>query len=72
MAQTLLTETKSEKESVKLLEEAIQNFSEAIGINPNAAIYYHERAKVYMATGREQEAIADSEKALDLDPDVEN
>ncbi len=53
-------------------DEAIEDFSEAIRINSDNALYYYERAQAKEAHGLHEEASADFAKAKEIDPDVEN
>ena len=53
-------------------DEAIEDFSEAIRIKSDNALYYYERAQAKEAHGLHEEASADFAKAKEIDPDVEN
>ena len=53
-------------------DEAIEDFSEAIRIKSDNALYYYERAQAKEAHGLHEEAKADFAKAKEIDPDVEN
>lgn len=49
-------------------QEAIQDFSDAITLDPSLAEAYHQRAKARFAAGDTQGAIADIEQTLDHQP----
>ncbi len=53
-------------------DEAIEDFSEAIRIKSDNALYYYERAQAKEAHGLHEGAKADFAKAKEIDPDVEN
>ena len=48
---------------------AINDFNEAIQLNPRKALYYHDRAKTKKALGQHEEAEIDFAKAKEIDPD---
>lgn len=48
--------------------EAIEDFSECIQLNPKKALYYHDRAKAKEALGQHEAAKADFAKAKEIDP----
>jgi tetratricopeptide (TPR) repeat protein len=49
-------------------EEAIADFTRAIGLDPSDAWAVGSRGEVYKAMGRHEEAIADFTRAIELDP----
>lgn len=50
------------------LQRAIEDYSEAIRINPDYAHAYGNRGRAYGRTGRYDNAIADFDRAIQLDP----
>jgi tetratricopeptide (TPR) repeat protein len=52
-----------------LLEEAVLEFDQAIGLDLSYTEAYTNRGGVYLDLGRPQLAITDSNKAIELDPD---
>lgn len=50
-------------------ENAIADYSEAIGLNPNDPDFYFYRANAYIALGENDRAMADLSSALKLAPD---
>jgi len=59
----------SEKKEYK---KAIDDFTKAIGLDPNDADNYALRGMVYATTGEYDKAIADYDKAIKLDPKCKN
>ncbi len=53
----------------RLLEDAAAFYTELLKLNPRDAVAYFERGEVYMMLARYKEALADFEKAVELDPD---
>ncbi|KAG4930343.1 hypothetical protein AAZX31_17G129500 [Glycine max] len=51
------------------LEEAIENLTEAISLNPTSAIMYGTRASVYIKMKKPNAAIRDANAALEINPD---
>ncbi|XP_050267141.1 FAM10 family protein At4g22670 [Quercus robur] len=51
------------------LEEAIENLTEAILLNPTSAIMYGTRASVYIKMKKPNAAIRDANAALEINPD---
>ncbi|KAL8172455.1 hypothetical protein V2J09_024259 [Rumex salicifolius] len=51
------------------LEEAIENLTEAITLNPTSAIMYATRATVYIKMKKPNAAIRDASAALEINPD---
>jgi suppressor of tumorigenicity protein 13 len=51
------------------LEEAIENLTEAILLNPTSAIMYGTRATVYIKMKKPNAAIRDANAALEINPD---
>ncbi|KEH31682.1 Hsc70-interacting protein [Medicago truncatula] len=51
------------------LEEAIENLTEAIILNPTSAIMYANRASVYIKMKKPNAAIRDANAALEINPD---
>jgi tetratricopeptide (TPR) repeat protein len=49
-------------------QEAIQDFTDAITLDPNLAEAYHQRARARYAAGDSQGAIADIEQTLQHEP----
>jgi tetratricopeptide (TPR) repeat protein len=49
-------------------QEAIQDFTDAIALDPNLAEAYHQRARARFAAGDSQGAIADIEQTLQRQP----
>jgi tetratricopeptide (TPR) repeat protein len=49
-------------------QEAIQDFTDAIALDPNLAEAYHQRARARVAAGDSQGAIADIEQTLRHQP----
>jgi tetratricopeptide (TPR) repeat protein len=49
-------------------DQAIQEFTKAVEINPKFAKAYAVRGVIYAAQGRFNEAMADSDKALEINP----
>jgi tetratricopeptide (TPR) repeat protein len=49
-------------------QEAVQDFTDAITLDPNLAEAYHQRAKARFAAGDSQGAIADIEQTLQHEP----
>ena len=52
--------------SASKYEEAIQHFTDALGVNPSAVKYYINRATAYQRTQKYNEALADAEIAVVL------
>ncbi|XP_064466243.1 dnaJ homolog subfamily C member 7-like isoform X5 [Ornithodoros turicata] len=52
----------------KKYEEALRLYTEAIGLSPESAAYYANRAACYMMTSSYRPALEDSQKAVRLDP----
>ena len=50
------------------LDQAIADFTAALGINPNYTPAYHERGVAYRMKGDRELAIADFREAIRLDP----
>ncbi len=50
-----------------MLDEAIEQFTRAIEINPNASLAYGNRAHAYSLTGQRDRALEDFDKAIALD-----
>lgn len=53
--------------SQKKYDEAIQQYTEAIKLNPNP-VFYSNRAAAYGALNKHEQAAEDAERAIDLDP----
>jgi len=51
-------------------DEAIEECTEAIKLDPNLAIAYNNRAVAYLHMGQYDLAIADCTKAIELDPSL--
>ncbi|WVQ72451.1 hypothetical protein IAR50_002003 [Cryptococcus sp. DSM 104548] len=51
----------------KLYDSAIEQYTEAIKLNPNP-VYYSNRAAAWGGAGQHDKAVGDAEKALELDP----
>lgn len=51
----------------KLYESAIEQYTEAIRLDPNP-VYYSNRAAAWGGAGQHEKAVEDAEKALELDP----
>ncbi|MQL41660.1 tetratricopeptide repeat protein, partial [Escherichia coli] len=51
------------------LDEAIENLTEAILLNPTSAIMYATRASVYIKMKKPNAAIRDADTALKINPD---
>ncbi len=49
-------------------EQAIEEFNQAIELDPNCATAYNNRAYAYIRKGQWDLAIADCNKAIELDP----
>jgi small glutamine-rich tetratricopeptide repeat-containing protein alpha len=58
----------NKKMTSKEFHEAIRLYSEAIGLNPENAVYYSNRSAAYTQIEEYNNAIADAEKALEIDP----
>ena len=52
--------------------DAINDFNEAIQLNPSKALLYYDRGFAKKALGQQEAAEADFAKAKELDPDIEN
>ncbi len=52
--------------------DAINDFNEAIQLNPSKALLYYDRGLAKKALGQHEEAKTDFAKATELDPDFEN
>ncbi|PVZ98993.1 hypothetical protein BB558_004999 [Smittium angustum] len=52
----------------KKYDDAIEQYTNAIELNPNAPAYYSNRAQCYILTERYGAAITDADKAVELDP----
>ena len=52
-------------------DEAIEEFTEAIELDPEYAIAYYNRGWAYDEKGEYDEAIADYNKAIELDPELD-
>ena len=48
------------------LDRAIEDYDEAIRLNPNLAETYYNRGRAYKEQGKKAEAIADFEKSIAL------
>ena len=51
-----------------MYEEAIEQFEEAIVINPENSVFYNNLGRAYLGTGKVDEAITVLEKAIELSP----
>lgn len=51
----------------KLYDSAIEQYTEAIKLDPNP-VYYSNRAAAWGGAGQHEKAVEDAEKALQLDP----
>lgn len=51
----------------KLYDSAIEQYTEAIKLDPNP-VYYSNRAAAWGGAGQHEKAVEDAEKALELDP----
>lgn len=51
-------------------EEALENFNEAIRLNPKFVSAYNDRGAVYLEMGRSAEALKDYNRVLELDPSM--
>lgn len=49
-------------------ENALENISKAIKINPKESKYYYTRGRLYFNQGKMKEALSDFNKALELNP----
>ena len=49
-------------------EQAIDDFTRAIDLDPNAATYYNYRGVVYLDTGQWELCIADYDRYIEMDP----
>ena len=47
-------------------EKAIEDYTQAIQINPGEALYYQNRAKTYRKLGDAEKAEADEQKAKEI------
>ena len=54
-----------------LFNESIDEFSEAIRLDPQLALAYYNRGTAYNALGEYERAIEDLEEAISLDPQLE-
>ena len=71
-------ESKAKAESYKLegnkamgskaYQDAIEQYTKAIELNPHNAIYFSNRAAAYSSTREHEKAISDANKALEVDP----
>jgi tetratricopeptide (TPR) repeat protein len=52
------------------LDRALQDFSDALQLDPNFAIAYSERGKVFRLQGKLDDALADCDRAVRLDPQL--
>jgi tetratricopeptide (TPR) repeat protein len=53
---------------MKLYNQAIKDFSEAIALNLNNAFFYYGRGSAYLRKGLYNKAIQDFTRAIDLNP----
>jgi tetratricopeptide (TPR) repeat protein len=53
---------------MKDYNKAIADYTQAIRLEPNIAIFYNQRGIVYYSTGDYNKAIADIETAIQLEP----
>ncbi|MFA7062505.1 MAG: tetratricopeptide repeat protein [Pedobacter sp.] len=49
-------------------QKTIMDFDKDIGINPNDANLYHERAVAHFSLGNKKQAIKDFDKAIEINP----
>ena len=54
--------------SGKKYDEAVKAYTDAIALDPTNAVYYSNRAAAYSSKGEHDSAVADAEKALEVDP----
>lgn len=52
----------------KKYQEAIEKYTEAIGLDPKNPVYYSNRAAAYSQAGDHESAIEDAEKAKAINP----
>ncbi|KAI0080039.1 hypothetical protein K474DRAFT_1582858, partial [Panus rudis PR-1116 ss-1] len=52
--------------SSKQYDEAIENYTKAIELDPTNAVYYSNRAAAYSSKGSHDEAVLDAEKAIEV------
>lgn len=58
----------SDKDIPNALERTIQDFSQAIALDPTVPSYFHMRANSYLGLGKDDLAIADFTAGIKLDP----
>lgn len=63
-----LKATGNSQMSGKQYDDAIQSYTQAIKLDPTNAIYYSNRAAAYSSKGDHASAVADGEKATEVDP----
>ena len=54
--------------SLKQYKEAVENYTQAIQLQSNTALFYNNRGYVYGGLGEYDKAISDYNKAIELDP----
>ena len=54
--------------SSKQYDSAIEAYSQAIKLDGTNAVFYSNRAAAYSSKGEHESAVADAEKAIELDP----
>ncbi|KAF7792475.1 hypothetical protein EIP86_003514 [Pleurotus ostreatoroseus] len=54
--------------SSKNYDAAIDAYTQAVALDPTNAVYYSNRAAAYSSKGEHASAVADAEKALEVDP----
>jgi tetratricopeptide (TPR) repeat protein len=53
-------------------DQAVQDYNRAIELNPNQAVSYYNRARVYSRQERHEQALQDLRKAIQINPDFKN
>ena len=54
--------------SSKNYDAAIDAYTQAVALDPTNAVYFSNRAAAYSSKGEHASAVADAEKALEVDP----
>ena len=63
-----LKQAGNQQMTTKSFDAAIESYTKAIDVDGSNPVYYSNRAAAYSSQGDQHNAVADAEKALELDP----